>query len=1088
MLNKQQLLDRWNKVFDTIPGTGIYNNQSNFHALRLTPGSTFKMRVRKAMYGSSGNGTSGATGFYVRSTAIPAWVIGTDSDADKQVSNNNRLNMSKETFAANTACDAWGYYYQDTTNGPTVGIANGNWGRDWATYTEGDTFNTTTYNYQNLVLVAEWAAYNDANNRYIDFTLTNNGTEDKIIRFLYGFSSQGEPNGGFGSGYTLDDQNLPVSTTNGSQDGSIEILSYDIKQPAVPTDQSTPMVTSATEYQSQRVIPIYSGKHLISKKDKWENKFSGAYDNRDNFKLPATHSLKNMQVRLSELSNDSAKQYRLRVTYEPSGGGSQTLVEQTQTVANLGSGFTVTVNLPEKLPNGDKVNFSVYQIDNGVENLHGSSVWLIDNRINYAPTPQSLTPSVKLYTHQDEIQAFNLAPKMSITMEIMPAQREIPAGTFNGGTGGVTGFYTSEKVIAPRIRKYDLESGTFTGDLRAANNNLLAAPNIVQLVNLNNCTDYFFYYESSTTVDGTNIDPVDGYFNWGGTSKPKLSKGDVFSGSGFDIEILDIRENPRAISVQWPILVVKVTNRLNVTNELTVLFGEGSATFGDHNGFGGGRRIINNELEIYPVYDSSQDGYIDVKSVVIEETPFEPPTINITGQFDCYYGQSSFLTGTVSGGSEPISSIVWRSTNTGVATVTQTGEVRGISAGTTKIQLTANDRTTKEITFTVKDVRATITGDDTVRTGLSATYAASLPNTDVRVTDVSWSVNNTNLATINGNGQLTALATGLVTITALVNGLYSASKQVTVFKTEEIANKVIKGKVNIAGQTESFPIPELKINRYFGTGVQVFIRGGETVSVGESVRLWYELNPSDNIDIKSVKWESLTPNVAEFIEPGVVKPIANGQYTVKVTVNDRYSATATYSVIPPISNVWINGAQRIAVGQTAPLQLGWTPAEARLNKQVWTTDNSSVVEIVDQAGTIRGVRGGTTNINVKVNDDKTASLSVFCRPVAGVDLNQMYGNIRTNMIDEDIVELTLITSSGFFVVDRQACIDFLGGFILTQKGAGKSGHRMYFNGVEIWKGKGDWYGAENWDGLIVEGWNRFESGIGNMTIRLPVLK
>ena len=311
MLNKAQLLDRWNKILSTVPSIGIYNIESNFWGVRFTPGSKLSFRIKKGL-GVPGDsnydsGASGATGIYVRSTAIPAYVIGEDAGNDLSGFNNSKLNVDASYFINKTQADAYIYYFTDGGWDRGLGTANKdtmffNWGG------QNVTGNPTTNTYRGVT--ASIATTPDSDGM-IRVSLENKGTETLDIRFTYGFYSAA-PNDGhgqFGARYQLDDQNLAYGYIK-SGDGSIEVLSYDIKEDTIPSDQSTPMVTSATDYQSTRVIPIYSGKHLISKKDKWENKFSGAYDNRDNFKLPATHSLPSMQVRLTDLSSDNAKQYR----------------------------------------------------------------------------------------------------------------------------------------------------------------------------------------------------------------------------------------------------------------------------------------------------------------------------------------------------------------------------------------------------------------------------------------------------------------------------------------------------------------------------------------------------------------------------------------------------------------------------------------------------------------------------------------------------------------------------------------------------------------------------------------------------------
>jgi alpha-amylase len=72
----------------------------------------------------------------------------------------------------------------------------------------------------------------------------------------------------------------------------------------------------------------------------------------------------------------------------------------------------------------------------------------------------------------------------------------------------------------------------------------------------------------------------------------------------------------------------------------------------------------------------------------------------------------------------------------------------------------------------------TISGADTVLSGLSETYAASVTfaNGTSKAVIPAWSTDDGNIATINAAGQLTALRNGTTRIVATAGGLVGASR------------------------------------------------------------------------------------------------------------------------------------------------------------------------------------------------------------------------------------------------------------------------------------------------------------------------
>jgi uncharacterized protein YjdB len=129
--------------------------------------------------------------------------------------------------------------------------------------------------------------------------------------------------------------------------------------------------------------------------------------------------------------------------------------------------------------------------------------------------------------------------------------------------------------------------------------------------------------------------------------------------------------------------------------------------------------------------------------------------------------------------------VAWGSSNSAVATVSQTGLVTGVAAGSATITATSETKSgTSTVTITQAPV-ATVTIAPTapsVAEGATVTLTATLKDANGNVLTgraITWSSGNTTLATVAPSGVVTAKKKGSVSITATSEG-QSGSVTVTV--------------------------------------------------------------------------------------------------------------------------------------------------------------------------------------------------------------------------------------------------------------------------------------------------------------------
>jgi uncharacterized repeat protein (TIGR02543 family) len=161
------------------------------------------------------------------------------------------------------------------------------------------------------------------------------------------------------------------------------------------------------------------------------------------------------------------------------------------------------------------------------------------------------------------------------------------------------------------------------------------------------------------------------------------------------------------------------------------------------------------------------------------------PTVNVTGvklsqnTLSLVKGNSATLIATVSPSNATNKTVTWTSTNSNVATVDKNGNVKAVSAGTAVIKAVSNNGKYTTCTVTVTNptvpVQSVIISKNlTINKNKSATLTATVSPSNATNKTVTWSSNNTKVATVDKNGNVKAVSAGTATIKVLSsNGKYS---------------------------------------------------------------------------------------------------------------------------------------------------------------------------------------------------------------------------------------------------------------------------------------------------------------------------
>ena len=311
--------------------------------------------------------------------------------------------------------------------------------------------------------------------------------------------------------------------------------------------------------------------------------------------------------------------------------------------------------------------------------------------------------------------------------------------------------------------------------------------------------------------------------------------------------------------------------------------------------------------------------------------------------------------------------VAWATKDPTIATVSAAGVVTGVRAGPVQIAATAEGKSAiVDVSVNPKAVatiRLSPSGDAGMLVSQTKQVSAETldANGDV-LTDrpVTWSSNAPTVASVSGNGFITALAPGGAAITAASEG-----------KTAVIAVTV-----------SSVPV----------ASVSVTPTSGEVV-VTQTLQLSAAAKDAAGAALtgRLPAWSTSDPAKATVSSTGLVTGVAAGTVTITATAEGK-SGSSSITVKPkPVGAVIISPAQvSVEAGQTQQLSAQVTDDQGNVlgGRPVTYTSANTAIATVSTQGLVAGVTVGTTKIDAS-SEGKTGSIDVTVTaiPVATVEVS-----------------------------------------------------------------------------------------------------
>lgn len=252
---------------------------------------------------------------------------------------------------------------------------------------------------------------------------------------------------------------------------------------------------------------------------------------------------------------------------------------------------------------------------------------------------------------------------------------------------------------------------------------------------------------------------------------------------------------------------------------------------------------------------------------------------------------------------------------------------------------------------------------------------------------ITYSSSNTDIATINGMGRITAVTIGktIITVTA---GEVSQSFELQVTVEEDTNIHVTDIEI---GEHES----ELEV--------------GKTLTLSGTV---IPLNATNS----AIIYESSNPAVATVSSTGEVKGIGKGDVIITLSA-DGVSKKVSLTVIVATIKISLNKDYlMLKTGDTFQLTANVTPAEANHIITYHSADSS--IATVSQAGVVTAKETGSTTIIVS-NGDISVAVSVIVNE--HVVHQEKVGSNQTDKVDEEVYPLLVYAVENEVIESEMLC-------------------------------------------------------------------
>ncbi|MCM1157097.1 MAG: Ig-like domain-containing protein [Bacteroidales bacterium] len=327
---------------------------------------------------------------------------------------------------------------------------------------------------------------------------------------------------------------------------------------------------------------------------------------------------------------------------------------------------------------------------------------------------------------------------------------------------------------------------------------------------------------------------------------------------------------------------------------------------------------------------------------------------------------------------------VWSSNDTGVATVDDSGKVTAVSSGTAvitakiqEISRTCTIVVTNGVTdFTLNKQELSLKGGAKERLSITTTPA----NPDAY--KVMWSSNNEEIATVDGNGMVTAAGSGQATITATINGISKACS------------------VTVTNPLSAFTLNKETL----------------TLTAGNAETLFEKEKTPENADAYTITWSSDNSGVATVSDAGKITAVSAGTAVITASVNNgtqvitRSCQVTVNAATETLTGILVDPeSMALKAGESGVIVVTPNPAGAAIGEITYQSDNTSVAEVNPDTGKVTAKASGTAKITVSAGGYTKDCNVTVTNPVTGFSLNKTAATMKIG--DTDVLSVTTVPAA-----------------------------------------------------------------------------
>ena len=320
-----------------------------------------------------------------------------------------------------------------------------------------------------------------------------------------------------------------------------------------------------------------------------------------------------------------------------------------------------------------------------------------------------------------------------------------------------------------------------------------------------------------------------------------------------------------------------------------------------------------------------------------------PSSVNVTpATGEIYIGETIQLTATVLPDNANNKSVLWSSSDNGIATVTPSGLVTGISAGMVTITATTVEGSKSGTAMvTVKDKSFSMDGIPMLYPHYNTPYTITWEGEPAGTPDIT-------LERVSGEDCLTA------------NGVVLDAEYKGTATSGEVANYKVSATLNGIIRECEVIINLGKVTINAPSAIVTGLTGMAKIS---------ELSPSD----ATITWSSSNTEVATIDSDGKITAISPGSATIKATsVTGAYSSTEITIINPTIT---LPATITLYEGETRAIGGTISPIEAK-EHIYWSVIEGEEFVSIDQNGNISGIKR-SNGASVRVRATYTKNSSIF---------------------------------------------------------------------------------------------------------------